>query len=478
MTSIHAWNAWTRREWVRHVGAGFGGAALASMLAEDLRAADPHAKERTPERTDDLKPKPPHFTPKARSVIQLMMPGGPSHVDMLDPKPALERHDGKRYPGVVDAMNADKVGAVMRSPFRFAKHGNSGIDVSDLLPYLARVVDKLTVVRSMYTEHINHEPAIWMMNTGRTIPGRPSAGSWVVYGLGTENQNLPAYVALEDPKGELDGIRNWSAGWLPPLYQGTPFRAVGSPVLNLKPSRTLTSEVQSRRQAYLSALAEDHRRSHPGESELAARIASYELAARMQISASDALDLSKESDATREAYGLNDEVTASYGRRCLMARRLVERGVRFVQVFMDFVWDQHTNLETGLRENCARTDRPAAALVADLDRLGLLNQTLVMWGGEFGRLPVSESGNGRDHNPRGFTCWLAGGGVKSGHIHGATDEFGYEAVTDRVSVPDLHATMLHLLGLDFKRLTYPVHGLEEGLISTIYKPRVVTEIFA
>jgi hypothetical protein len=478
LSSSDAWNAWTRRDWVRHVGAGFGGAALASLLANDLTANDHADKKAQPETTYDLEPKAPHFSPRARSVIQLMMPGGPSHVDMLDPKPALERYHGKRFPGVIDAMNADKAGAVMQSPFRFARSGKSGIEVSDLLPNLARVVDKLTVVRSMYTEHINHEPAVWMMNTGRTIPGRPSAGSWVVYGLGTENQDLPAYVALEDPKGELDGIRNWSAGWLPPVYQGTPFRAVGSPVLNLKPSRSLTADVQSRRQAYLSALAEDHRRAHPGESELAARIASYELAARMQISASDALDVNAESAATREAYGMNDEVTASYARRCLMARRLVERGVRFVQVFMDFVWDQHTNLETGLRENCARTDRPIAALIADLDRLGLLNQTLVMWGGEFGRLPVSEAGNGRDHNPRGFTCWLAGGGVKAGHIHGATDELGYEAVTDRVGVPDLHATMLHLLGLDFKRLTYPVHGLEESLISTIYKPRVVKEIIA
>lgn len=480
MKAPNAWNAWTRRDWMRHVGAGFGGAALAALLAEDLRASDtdPHAKSPAPERMEDLKPKPPHFAPKARSVIQLMMPGGPSHVDMLDPKPALERYNGKRFPGVVDAMNADKVGAVMRSPFRFAKYGQSGIEVSDLLPNLAKVADKITVIRSMHTEHINHEPAIWMMNTGRTIPGRPSAGSWVVYGLGSENQNLPAYVALEDPKGELDGIRNWSAGWLPPLYQGTPFRAIGSPVLNLKPSRALTSEAQSRRQAYLNTMAEDHLKSHPGESELAARIASYELAARMQMSAGDTLDISKESEATKEAYGLNDEVTASYGKRCLMARRLVERGVRFVQVFMDFVWDQHNNLETGLRDNCARTDRPMAALVADLDRLGLLKDTLVIWGGEFGRLPVSEAGNGRDHNPRGFSCWMAGGGVKAGHIHGATDDFGYEAVTDKVSVPDLHATMLHLLGLDYKRLTYPVHGLEESLISTIYKARVVNEIFA
>jgi hypothetical protein len=480
MAATDAWNAWSRRDWFRFMGTGFGGSALAALLESDLPAAGAAPRASAADGgTYDLAPKRPHFAPRAKAVIQLLQLGGPSHLDLLDPKPMLDKHDGKPYPGVVDSMCATKAGPLMRSPFRFAPHGESGIEVSTLLPHLAECVDLITVVRSMTTEHINHEPAIWMMNTGRTVPGRPSMGSWAIFGLGSENQNLPAYVALEDPLGPpLDRIRNWSSGWLPPLFQGTPFRSTGTPVLNLKPNRPVSTQVQRRRMALLASLAEDHFQAHPGEAELAARIASYELAARMQVSASDALDLSRESRATLELYGAFEEPTASYGRRCLMARRLVERGVRFVQVFVEgVVWDHHTNLESGLRAICARTDQPAAGLLRDLHQRGLLDDTLVMWCGEFGRLPISESGNGRDHNPRGFTIWLAGGGIKRGFVCGATDDFGYEAVENRATIPDLHATMLHLLGLDYKRLTYPVQGLDEGLISTLYKPRVLAELF-
>jgi hypothetical protein len=472
----------SRRGWFRGMSDGLQGAALASLLGLHRSARGEEASpERHPlqvAREGGLKL--PHIRPRAKAVIQLFMPGGPSHLDLLDPKPMLDRYDGKPYPGILDVMVSGNAGGLMRSPFRFTKHGQSGLDVSELLPNIAKHADDLTVVRSMHTEHINHEPAIWMFNTGRITPGNPSTGSWVIYGLGSENQELPAYVVLDDPKGmPLDGIRNWSAGWLPPIYQGTRFRSEGMPVLNLKPKPGASHKARLRQLALIDDLARQHRAGHPGEAELDARIASYELAAKMQTSAIRSLDLASESAATQELYGLNDEVTASYGRRCLMARRLVERGVRFVQVFMEgAIWDHHSGIVPGLRTLCRQTDLPIAGLLRDLKQRGLLDETLVMWAGEFGRLPISESGTGRDHNPRGFTLWLAGGGTKAGYVHGATDDFGYVAVKDPVSVPDLHATVLHLLGLDHKRLVYNVQGLNEGLISTRYTPRVVTELIA
>jgi hypothetical protein len=482
MSAADAWTALNRRDWITRMGAGLGGTALASLLAGDLpraRADDPHGASPHPI-PSDVAPRKPHFAPRAKSVIMLFQHGGPSQMDLFDPKPMLAKYDGKKYPGVLDVMSPEKLGGVMKSPFQFTKHGKSGIDVSELMPNFAKCVDQICLIRSMYTEHINHEPATWMFNTGRVIPGRPSLGSWVTYGLGSESRDLPAYVVLDNPVGQPnEGIRNWSSGWLPPLFQGTPFRSVGSPVFNLTPKQPIPVTAQSRRLAYLSEMAEAHRHAHPGEPELDARIASYQLAARMQLTATDALDLSKESKETQALYGLDQDVTAPYGRQCLMARRLVERGVRFVQLFVEgVVWDHHTNLESGLRSICARTDLPIAGLITDLGRRGLLDETLVVWGGEFGRLPVSESGNGRDHNPRGFSIWMAGGGVKPGHIHGATDDLGYEAIEGRMSVPDYHATLLRILGLDFKKLTFPLQGLNEGLISTIYQPRVFTEILA
>ena len=331
----------------------------------------------------------------------------------------------------------------------------------------------------MWTEHINHEPALWMIHSGRTVPGRPSIGSWVSYGLGSETRNLPAYVVLDDPRGlPVDGIRNWSSGWLPPLFQGTRVRASGTPVWNLSPHRDVSQPLQQARRQLLRTLDRRHVRSRPGEPELDARLASYELAARMQLSASDALDLSQETAATRKRYGLDNKTTEDYGRRCLLARRLVERGVRYVQLFINGqIWDNHSKLASGLRGACGRTDQPSAALVEDLKQRGLLEDTLVIWGGEFGRLPISQSKNGRDHNRQGFTTWMAGAGVKAGHIHGATDEFGYAAVEDRVSVPDFHATVLHLLGLDHHDLVFERNGLRERLTS-IYEPRVVRELLA
>jgi hypothetical protein len=473
-------DAISRRRFFAHLGSGLAGMALAELLAADAAVASPSdSPHPAGEPAHDVQPRPPHFPPRARAVIQLFMHGGPSQVDLFDPKPALDRYDGKGFPGFIDVQQPELAGGVLRSPFRFARHGRSGIEVSDVLPHVAKCVDDLCVVRSMHTEHINHEPALWMMHTGRTVPGRPAIGSWVVYGLGSEDRNLPAYVVLDDPKGlPIDGIRNWSSGWLPPVYQGTRFRAEGTPVWNLNPHRPVRPALESGRRRLLAALDQAHRDARPGEPELDARIAGYQLAARMQVSATDALDLSQESKATHDLYGLGDPTTASYGRRCLMARRLVERGVRYVQLFIDQqIWDNHNNLERDLRAACARTDRPVAALLTDLKRRGLLDSTLVLWGGEFGRLPISQSKNGRDHNRQGFTLWLAGGGVKAGHVHGATDEFGYAAVEGRVSVPDLHATVLHLLGLDHKRLIYRRNGLDERLTST-YEPRVVTEWFA
>lgn len=478
MFANRALAALSRRRFLTHMGSGLAGAALADLLSSDLRSAPFHSQVADPA-AHDLVSKPPHFAPRAKAVIQLFMHGGPSQMDLFDPKPALDKYDGKNFPGFIDVQQPEQAGGVLKSPFRFAKHGQSGIEVSELLPNIATCVDDLCLVRSMHTEHINHEPALWMIHTGRTIPGRPAIGSWVVYGLGSENHNLPAYVVFDDPKGlPIDGIRNWSSGWLPPLYQGTRFRAEGTPVWNLNPHRSIAAPLESSRRRLLATLDEAHRASHPGEPELDARIASYELAARMQLSAVDALDIAKETKATQALYGLDDPSAVSYGRRCLMARRLVERGVRYVQLFIDQqIWDNHNSLESGLRGACARTDKPIAGLLKDLKHRGLLDNTLVIWGGEFGRLPISQRKDGRDHNRQGFCLWLAGGGVKRGHIHGATDEFGYAAVDNRVSVPDFHATILHLLGLDHKRLLYRRNGLEERLTST-YEPRIVKEWLA
>jgi len=469
----------TRRRFFSTIGQGLSGIALAELLARDAAGFErvtPHAA--TP-RQHDLSPKSLHFAPRAKSVIQLFMHGGPSQVDLLDPKPALDKYDGQKFPGVIDVQQPELAGGILKSPFKFSKYGQSGIDVSNIMPHLATQVDDLCVVRSMWTEHINHEPALWMMHTGRTIPGRPSIGSWVVYGLGSESQDLPAYVVLDDPKAlPVDGIRNWSSGWLPPQFQGTRFRATGTPVWNLNPTREVPAPLQQARRELLAQIDQAHRAARPGEQELDARIASYELAARMQVSATAALDLSQESQATQTAYGLGNDKTDSYGRRCLLARRLVERGVRYVQIFIDGqIWDNHAKLDSAIRGACARTDQPVAALLADLKQRGLLDETLVIWGGEFGRLPISQSKNGRDHGRQGFTIWMAGGGIKAGHIHGATDEFGYAAVESRVSVPDLHATILHLLGMDHHRLTFSRNGLDERLTG-VYEPRIISEIVA
>jgi Protein of unknown function (DUF1501) len=478
--------AMSRRDFFSRFGDGLHGVALAWLLGGDLFSANPALASSQDEgrRVYDLKPRPSHIQPKARSVIHLFMNGGPSQVDLFDPKPTLQKFAGSAAPRdiVSEIEFANEVGSLLPSAFKFAKHGKAGIELSELLPNLAECVDDIALIRSMYGEHFNHEPSLYLMHSGRTLPGRPSLGSWVVYGLGSENQNLPAYIVLDDPKGlPINGIQNWQSGWLPPVYQGSRFRSEGPPLLNLKPREELPSPLVQAQRALLRRLDESHRQERPGQPDLEARIANYELAARMQVTATDALDISEESEQTKESYGLNQELTASYGKRCLMARRLVERGVRFVQIYIEGqIWDAHSDLENSLRYSCGKTDKPVAALLKDLRQRGLLESTLVIWGGEFGRMPLSQvkdskSSAGRDHGPSGFSLWMAGGGVRGGLVHGATDDLGHKAVENRVSVHDFHATMLHLLGMNHRDLVYNRHGLNERLTDQ-FPARVISEI--
>ncbi|MCH2211286.1 MAG: DUF1501 domain-containing protein [Fuerstiella sp.] len=467
-----------RRSFFDHVGGGIYGAALGSILSEDVFADEEQAHS---PRVYDLKPQKAHIPPRANSVIHLFMNGGPSQMDLFDPKPELEKHHGKSHfekiAGEVESPAA--AGALMRSPFRFARHGNCGMWVSELMPHLANCVDDIALIRSMFTTNLTHEPALFQIHSGNTLPGLPSLGSWITYGLGTANQSLPAYVVLDDPKGlPVNRSQSWQCGYLPPVYQGTRFRSQGSPVLDLKPDYEEPSSITHLERDLISRLDRLHERKHSFQPELAARIASYELAARMQLAASDALDLNQETDATQKMYGMNQEPLDSYGRRCLIARRLVERGVRFVQLYLNFQpFDHHSGLEKGLRNICGRTDQPIAALLRDLKIRGLLDSTLVVWGGEFGRLPIAQSKNGRDHNKNAMVSWMAGGGVKGGLSHGTTDEIGFAAAENKVSVPDWHATMLHILGLDYQRLSYYRNGLEEKLTG-VFDARIVKDILS
>lgn len=471
----------SRRGALLQLGGGFGGLALSALLNDRNGAAIAGSLA-----NHSVQPKAAHHRPKARAVIQLFMHGGPSQVDLLDPKPELNRYHGKTPPAeVADDENRTKY--LLGSPFKFSKCGQSGLEFSEVLPGISQHADKIAVVRSMFSEHRNHEQAIWMANTGLTVSGRPNIGAWVAYGLGSENQNLPAYVSLPDPKGlPVDGIRNWSSGWLPPLYQGTAIRSDGMPVLHLQPKSARTAEIDRGRMALLRTLNARHQQSHPGELDLDARIASFELAARMQLSATDALDVSQETAQTQALYGLDNEKTRSYGKRCLMARRLIERGVRFVQLFMaGQPWDTHANNTSGIRSCCEQTDLPIAGLLTDLEQRGLLDSTLVQWGGEFGRTPGAEMRDGlttagtegRDHHPYGFSIWLAGGGIRGGQAYGATDDFGYRAIKNRTQTADLHATILHLLGLDHESLTFQ-HNSRDERLTDVYKAQVISELLA
>lgn len=476
----------SRRSFFSSLSKGLCGAALAELFTRDGLIGRGEADAATATGRHDLKPKPPHHPPRATSVIHLFMNGGPSQMDLFDPKPALDRYAGKTFPGNVEKIGnvaTTQIGDVMPSPFKFARHGESGTWVSDALPHTAEVVDDLCFLHSQWTDHPNHDNALYKIHSGRLFMGHPSLGSWVTYGLGSECEDLPAYVVLDDPLGlPKNGVRNWTSGYLPPVYQGTRFRTVGAPVLNLTPEYEQPETIGSAAKELLERLDQTHRERRPNEGELDARIESYALAARMQLTAGDVLDLSNENRSTLDAYGVGDPVTDSYGRRCLLARRLVERGVRFVQIFLeDQPWDNHSNLEGTLMSACRRTDQPVAALIADLKRRGMLDSTLVIWGGEFGRTPTSQKvGNeytGRDHNMQAFTSWLAGGGVKPGFAYGKTDELGHEVVENPISVPDFHATLLHAVGLDAHELSFNRSGLEDRLTG-VEKPRVVKEIFA
>ena len=461
------------------------GTALSAMAVRELLGDEATGGRTGGALSIDSVPRSAH-APTARSVIHLFMNGGPSQMDLFDPKPELTRRHGEDYFDSIagEVEFPDAAGALLKSPFRFARHGECGMWVSDALPHFAKQVDRVAMIRSMHTTNLTHEPALYKIHSGSEFIGRPSLGAWVTYGLGSENRDLPAYVVLDDPNGlPVNGIDNWTSGYLPPSVQGTRFRATGTPVLDLEPWDGQSSDDRRRERELIAAMDLRHQSSRPYRPQLQARMATYELAARMQLAASDALDLSRESQATLERYGIGQGPTDSYGRRCLIARRLVERGVRFVQLFIESqIWDNHNDIKTSLQSACLKTDQPIAALLEDLDQRGLLDETLVVWGGEMGRLPISQlpadknaERAGRDHNKNAFCSWFAGGGVKRGHVLGATDELGFAAVEDRVSVEDWHATILHLLGLDHESLSVEKNGLQERLTG-VTTPRVVDAI--
>ncbi|GIW87389.1 MAG: hypothetical protein KatS3mg108_1713 [Isosphaeraceae bacterium] len=467
-----------RREFLWQAGGGFTGLVLKTLLFQDGYPRNARAGDGG---TDPLAPKEPHFPPRARNVIFLFMYGGPSQVDLFDPKPILNQKHGQTV-DIESRKNAITTGTLLGSPFRFDRHGESGIEVSELYPNLARCVDDMAIIRSMWADSFAHGSAMIQMNTGSLFQGKPCLGSWAAYGLGTMNRNLPAFVVLLDPRGgPIGGAPNWSAGYMPATYQGTQFRTSGDPIINLSPRGGISRTQQRAQLDLLGAMNRTHQAARPHETELAARIESYELAYRMQAHAPEAVDLEAESEATRTLYGMDDPVSADFGRKCLLARRLVERGVRFVQIYsggghFDENWDAHNGIEKNHRLHCRETDRPISGLLIDLKRRGLLDDTLVVWTGEFGRMPTSQNGTGRDHNPKGFTAWMAGGGVKGGVVYGATDELGYAAVENPVHVHDLHATILHLLGFDHTQLTY-FHGGREQRLTDVHG-RVVEAVLA
>jgi hypothetical protein len=451
----------SRRQFLRDAGLGFGGLAFAALESS-------------------AKPQAAHFAAKADRVLFLFMEGGPSHVDLFDPKPELTKRHGQPLPpsfGRVITPMGTGGNNLLASKHKFTNHGQSGLEISDWLPHMATCADDLAIVRSCWADGLNHVGSVCQMNTGNVLAGRPSLGSWVVYGLGSGNQNLPGFVVLTDTGEVTGGARNWGTGFMPATYQGTLFRQGANPILNLHPADGDTDR-QRAKLDLLHELNEHHRAARADDSLLAARMNAYELAFRMQAAAPDAVDLSRESEETKEAYGLNRKECADFGHSCLLARRLLERGVRFVQIYCGAgsQWDAHSNLEGNHTKMCARADQPTAALLRDLKQRGLLERTLVIWGGEFGRTPMTEGTDGRDHDPYGFTMVFAGGGVKGGQVIGRTDEFGLRAVENRAHVHDLHATILHALGLEHTRLTFRFNGRDERL--TDVAGNVIDKLFA
>lgn len=473
----------SRRDFLNNHAMGLGSVALAWLLQQEQARATPKNVPKSPS-AFDLLPKQPHHGPRAKAMISLFQHGGPSHLDLTDPKPELTKYDGTEYAEEIGYSFVNEASkTLMGTKWKFAKHGQCGTEISELLPETAGIVDDICLIRGMHTGANGHEVSIRYFHGGVPgVLGRAHLASWLLYGLGSETQELPAYMVLTDPGGHpVDGVNNWSAGFMPALYQGTVLRPKEPRILNLDAPAHLRGEPQRQNLEFLQALNRTHADRFPGANELEARIASYELAARMQTAAREALDVSKESKSTHELYGLDDDATREYGTRCLIARRLVERGVRFVQLFQaGQPWDNHSNLGTALPGICRKTDKPSAALIKDLKQRGMLDEVIVHWGGEIGRLPVTQNQgasekHGRDHNGQGFSIWLAGGGIKPGMTFGATDEFGHRAVENVVTPNDYQATLLHLFGLDWNKLVFH-HAGRQDVITAGRSARVVEQI--
>lgn len=471
-----------RRGFLRSTAGGLGLLALNHLLVEEARSNP--APSFSPNDEHSVARKAPRHRARAKSVICLFQHGGPSQIDLFDPKPELSKWDGKAYPRDDLEIHFDKAaGKLLASPFRFRPEAKTGIEFSELVQHTARISSDITLVRSMVTTAIDHDLALRVIHTGNVQFGRPTLGSWVLYGLGSERLDLPAYVVLSDPTGlPLTKTDNWSAGWLPAIYQGTQIRSQGSPVFDLDRPDKMPLAARMNQLRFLKTLNEFQLKDYPGNSELNARIRNFELAAKLQTSVNDVLDLTRETAQTKALYGLDhpNKATANYAKRCLMARRLVEQGVPFVQIFLNTQpWDTHSNNAQLLKDLTLMTDQPSAALVEDLKRRGLLDSTIVLWCGEFGRLPIAQGKDGRDHSRDGFSLWVAGGGFKRGAVHGATDEFGAHAVEDIVTVHDLHATLLYALGLDHEKLKYPHAGRLDSLTdAAITHARVAHELLA
>lgn len=471
-SNLAAANSVSRRDFLSQAGGGAGVLGLAALLADEARASS----------SSKLEIPSPHFQPRAKRVLWLFMHGGPSAMDLLDPKPELMRLSGKPLPdSLADVMTRrNVVKNPLLGPIRpFRKHGESGLEISDFLPHTAQHADKLCVLRSCNGDSVNHPQSVYQMNTGSILMGRPSVGSWVAYGLGSENRDMPAFVVLPDPSGGIKGgPPAWGAGYLPALYQGTTIRPGQTPILHVSRPSDVSAEQQRRSLDLINSLNRRHAEARDYNDELLARIESYELAFRMQSSAPELVEFTQETAETQKLYGIGEKDTDEFGTRCLLARRMLERGVRFVQVYSGDTngWDAHSNIAKNHDEYCRRTDKPIAGLLTDLEQRGLLEDTLVIWGGEFGRMPMSEQGTGRDHNPWGYSVWFAGAHVRGGMAYGATDEVGLRAVEKPVHVHDLHATILHLLGLDHEHLTYFHNGRDERLTNVAGK--VVTDILA
>ncbi|MBS1825856.1 MAG: DUF1501 domain-containing protein [Acidobacteria bacterium] len=466
----HQWQARSRREFFTQAGSGLAGLAFSSMLAEAA-----------PKSADPMEARQPHHKPMAKSVIWLFMEGGPSHVDLFDPKPTLDKLDGKPMPDSfgrpITAMGTAN-NTIMRSKRQWKQHGQSGLWVSDWYPHIAQHADKLAVIRSCKADGLNHVGSVCQMNTGDILAGRPSLGAWTTYGLGSANRNLPTFVVLLDDREVIGGPKNWSSGFLPATYQGTQFRTGDTPILHLSNPKGVSKEQQRSKLNFLKEINERWSADKQEDTDLDARVRAYELAYQMQAAGPEAVDLTRESEATKKLYALEDPDLHAFGRNCLLARRLVERGVRFVELYCGSGsgWDAHNNIEGNHSKWCRVSDRPIAGLLTDLQSRGLLDDTLVVWGGEFGRTPFNEKGDGRDHNPWGFTIWMAGAGVKAGQAIGTTDEIGLRAVDSPYHVHDIHATILHTLGLNHERTTYMHNGRAER--PTLTDGKLIKELFA